>query len=91
VSCISSHPISSYIWRLLILSSTYGEFGNLVGKFFAAVSRLNMHELTHVAGRFVLLVGRAISLRLAAMLLERAVSFLFSFSFLEHIGLVRAI
>lgn len=84
MSCISSHLIL-YL-ALLILSSTYGEFGNLVSKFFVAVGRLDKHELMYVARRFFLLVGKAISLRLAAMLLERAVSSLFSFSFSEHIG-----
>ncbi len=64
---------------LLILSSTYARLGNLTIDFFLALPHLNTPQLKHIAGRFVLLVGEAIALRLADDLLERGVSPVFFF------------
>jgi len=59
--------------------------GHLVSDFIVALGDRNVPRLKHVAGRFVLLVGKAIALRLAVDLLERAVSVL-SFVFSLSLG-----
>ena len=67
----------------MILSSTYAGLGHLASDFCVALSRCDITELKHVAGRFVILVGKSIALRLARELFGRAVSLLSSF-FSEH-------
>jgi hypothetical protein len=64
---------------LLILSSTYAGLGHLGSDFCVAVNRRDRLLLKHVAGRFVLLVGKVIALRLAGDLLGRAVGPPFTF------------
>jgi hypothetical protein len=67
----------------VILSSTYAGLGHLASNFCVALGRHDITELKYVTGRFVVLVGKSIALRLARGLFERAVSPLSSF-FSEH-------
>jgi hypothetical protein len=66
---------------LLILSSTYAGLGPLASDFCVALSCRDTTQLKYVAGRFFVLVGKCIALRLAGELLERVASPL-SFFFL---------
>jgi hypothetical protein len=67
----------------VILSSTYAGLGHLASDFCVALGRHDFTELKHVAGHFVVLVGKSIALCLARELFGRAVSPLSSF-FSEH-------
>jgi hypothetical protein len=58
--------------------------GHLAGDFCVALNHRDILQLKYIAGRVVLLVGKAIALCLAMDLLERTISHLFFFS--EYIG-----
>lgn len=64
---------------LLILPSTNTSMGHLPKVFCIALYRLDFPQLKYVAGRFILLVGKMIILRLVVDLLGMAVGPLVSF------------
>lgn len=73
--------LPSHFWGAsLILSSTYVKLGDLTIDFCVAAFHRDVPGLKHVAGQFVLLVGKVIALRLGASMLGRAVSPLFFLS-----------
>jgi hypothetical protein len=63
---------------LLTLFSTYTGLGDIAFNFFISLYHRDIPGLKSAARDFVLLVGRAVALRFAVGILERAVSpFLF--------------